>query len=80
MLLLLIQTGGLEVAQRRQQQLDRLHRLALQQQTKQKAWEQQEEQQRQRLQQLGLQRRELQQRCDSQRQRASALSKEVEQV
>ncbi|KAL8272085.1 hypothetical protein Esti_004020 [Eimeria stiedai] len=75
-----LETGGAEAAQRRQQQLDRLHRLALQQQTKQKAWELQHEQQAQQLQQLLVQHKELQQQCEAQRQRAAALSKEVEDL
>lgn len=75
-----LESGSAEAARRRQQQLDRLHRLALQQQTKQKAWEQQQEQQEQQLQHLLLQHKQLQQRCNSHRQRAAALAKEVEQL
>ena len=75
-----MQSGGADAVQRRQQQLDRLHRLALQQQAKQKAWEQQQEQQEQHLQQLLLQHTQLKQRCEAQRQRAATLAKEIEEV
>ncbi|XP_026193760.1 structural maintenance of chromosomes protein 1A [Cyclospora cayetanensis] len=76
----ILESGGSEISQRRQQQLDRLHRLALQQQTKQKAWEQQQEQQEQQLQQLLQQHAQLRERCDIQKQRAATLAKEVEEL
>lgn len=75
-----LQSSGADTAQRRQLQLDRLHRLALQQQTKQKAWEQQQEHQGQQLQQLLQQHAQFKQRCEAQQKRAATLSKELEEV
>ncbi|CDJ52806.1 chromosome segregation protein smc1, putative [Eimeria brunetti] len=73
-----LESGSGEFVRRKQQQLERLHRLSLQQQTKQKAWEQQQEHQQQQLDQLLQQHAQLKQRCELQRQKTASLAKEVE--